>query len=115
MEGNLRLFEGLGLDIDDVETMAESVGLEAEDLLLLNTHVSLPSEELSAPPGRPGRKKTTRDIALFAHKWRLRGMTWKEIFDDWKRLYPNDDRVKNAEQIREAHRRYFGDKARKGY
>jgi len=36
MEANLRRFESLGLDFDDVDEMARSVDLEADDLLLLD-------------------------------------------------------------------------------
>ena len=41
MEANLRMFEQMGLNIDDVERMAESVDLKVDDLLLLNTKVSV--------------------------------------------------------------------------
>ena len=41
MEANLRMFEGLGLDFEDVERMAARVDLEADDLLLLSTRVSI--------------------------------------------------------------------------
>ena len=63
-EANLRMFERLGLDIDDVELMAKAVGLEADDLLLLDTHVSISSKPRRIT-GRPGRKNTTTDIAEF--------------------------------------------------
>lgn len=114
MEANLRMFEQLALDIDDVERMAESVGLEADDLLLLNTHVSV-----SAMPrriiGKPGRRNTTMDIADFAAVRRERGITWNEIFVEWKQQYPDDDRVKSPETLRDAYRRHYGDKAGKPY
>ena len=114
MEANMQVFEGLGLDADDVEQMAESVGLKAEDLLLMNTHVTVGMDQRVAPPGSPGRKKTTVDIAEFARLGRLRGLTWNRLFDKCKRLHPDDKRVKHPDNIRDAHRRYFGDKAQKG-
>jgi len=45
IDGNTAIFENMGLDLDDVETMASSVGLEAEDLLLIPTHVSVGSTD----------------------------------------------------------------------
>lgn len=114
MEGNFRIFESMGLDSDDVQTMAESVGLEVEDLLLLSTRVSV-SPRPRRIVGKPGRRNVTKDIADFAAVRRERGMTWNEIFIEWKRLHPDDDRVNNAETIREAYRRHYGDKAGKGY
>jgi len=45
IDGNTAMFESMGLDLDDVETMASSVGLEAEDLLLIPTHVSVGSTD----------------------------------------------------------------------
>ena len=64
--------------------------------------------------GQPGRKTTTEDIALFACVRRTGDdrRTWKEIYSDWKKEHPTDDRMTNWQQIREAHRRHYGDKAR---
>jgi hypothetical protein len=115
MEAHLCRFEQLGLDFDDVKRMAKSVDLEAEDLLLMNTHVAVNMVRRIAPPGEPGRKRETEDIAEFARLGRLRAQTWKGIFKEWKHRYPDDKRVKNPEHIREAYRRYFGDKAKRGY
>ncbi len=113
-EANLQLFEQLGLGIEEVKRMAESVDLEVDDLLLLNTRVSV-----SARPrhimGKPGRKNTTQDIADFSAIRRLRLMTWKQIFDEWQQHHPNDVRVKGTETMREAYRRHYGDKFGKGY
>lgn len=51
MEANLKMFESLGLDISDVEKMAQCVGLEASDLLLLSARVSISvASDSSAPP-----------------------------------------------------------------
>ena len=114
MEANLRMFEQMGLDIDDVERMAESVDLKVDDLLLLNTRVSV----LPRPRriiGKPGRRNTTMDIADFAAVRRERGLTWNEIFVEWKQQYPDDDRVKSPETLREAYRRHYGGKAGKAY
>ena len=113
MEANLRMFEGLALDINDIQTMAESVDLEAEDLLLLNTRVSvLPRPRRIV--GKPGRKNTTMDIADFAAVRKQR-MTWNEIFVEWKQQNPDDERVKSPETLREAYRRHYGGKAGKAY
>jgi hypothetical protein len=62
--------------------------------------------------GKPGRKSTTEDIAMFGHLRRQMGQTWKEVHAEWKRENPDDDRVKKAEDIREAVRRHYGDKLR---
>ena len=114
MEANLWMFEQSGFDIDDVERMAESVGLEADDLLLLNTRVSvLPRPRRIV--GKPGRRNTTMDIADFAAVRRERGLTWNEIFVEWKQQYPDDDRVKSPETLREAYRRHYGGKAGKAF
>lgn len=115
LEAYLRLLERLGPDIDDVEWTAETVSLEAEDLLLISMHVNTGVDRRVARPGKLGRKKTTLDIGEFARLGRLRSLTLNEQFDEWKRLHPDDERVKHPEHIREAYRRHFGDKARKGY
>ena len=110
MEASLWRFESLGL-----EWMAETVGLEAEDLILISMHVNTGVDRHVAPPGKPGRKKTTEDIGEFARLGRLRDLTLNEQFCEWKRLHPDDERVKHPEHIREAYRRHFGDKAGKHY
>lgn len=107
------MFEQLGLDIDDVELMAKAVGLETDDLLLLNTHVSISSKPRRII-GRPGRKNTTKDIAEFVAV-RKDLMTFNQMFAEWKRNFPNDERVKGPETLREAYRRHYGDKKGKGY
>ena len=112
-EANLRMFEQLGLNIDDVELMAKAVGLEADDLLLLDTDVSISSKPRRII-GRPGRKNTTMDIADFVAV-RKDLMTNNQMFAEWKRNFPNDERVKGTESLREAYRRHYGDKAGKAY
>jgi hypothetical protein len=64
--------------------------------------------------GRPGRRATTEDIASFAHLRRTRKdpPTWKEIYSEWRTANPNDERITSWQNIRDAHRRYYGDKAR---
>ena len=114
MEANLRMFNQLGLDIDDIHTMAESVGLEADDLLLLSTRVSV-SPMPRRIVGKPGRRNETKDIADFAAVRRERGMTWNQIFAAWTREHSDDNRVTKVDTIREAYRRHYGDKANKGY
>jgi hypothetical protein len=113
-EANLRMFERMGLDIDDLERMAKAVDLEVDDLLLLPTGASispLPRRII----GKPGRKNTTKEIAAFAAVRREQGRTWREIFDDWKHHHPDDAVVKHPDTIREAYRRHYGDKANKPY
>lgn len=111
MQGNLLMFSQLGLDQVDLEQMAKGVGLELDDLLLLHPSDVLTRQPQPSPPGRPGRKDETRDIAEFANDRRPK-MTWEEIYLEWIRKFPNDTRVRNKESVREAHRRYFGDKAK---
>ncbi len=68
------------------------------------------SIERAASKGKAGRKNTTADIAEFADARRPR-KGWKVILGEWRTLYPNDTRVKNWQQIRDAwRRRYRGKK-----
>ncbi len=113
IEANLRMFEEMSLDIDDVERMAENVDLDADDLLLLPTCVGV-----SAMPrriiGKPGRRNTTQDIADFVAV-RKHVMTYNQMFDEWKQKHADDERVTGTESLREAYRRHYGDKAGKRY
>ena len=99
-----------GLDEDDVERMAVEVGLEVDDLLLLHPSHVIASQPPPSAPGSPGRKSDTYDIACFANE-RRPAMTWDGIYREWVRQSPSDKRVRDKESIREAHRRFFGDKA----
>lgn len=113
IEGNRKRFSGLGLDDHDVQVMAESVGLELDDLLLLECRPTVIARPAPSKHGRPGRKNETSDIAAFAKERRdlTPQMTWDEIYRDWIRTYPDDKRVTSSDTIREAHRRHFGDKS----
>jgi hypothetical protein len=62
--------------------------------------------ERGAAIGTPGRKNTTADIAEFANPRRPH-KTWKEILGEWRTAFPDDARVKSAEQIHEAWRRHY--------
>ena len=114
MAGNRKRFSQLGLDDYDIERMAKEVGLELEDLLLLSNNVSVISRPKPSKPGTPGRRHTTFDTAVFAQTRRSQKpqMTWDEIYRDWIRTYPDDEGDMTKEKIREAHRRYFGDKSK---
>lgn len=114
MRGNLGMYRQLGLDEDDLAQMASEVGLTLDDLLLLHPSHAAIRQPPPSPPGRPGRKEETRDIAEFANTRRqaTKRMTWDEIYREWTRRFPNDSRVRNKEFVRGAHRRYFGDKAK---
>jgi hypothetical protein len=63
--------------------------------------------------GVPGRKNSTSDIADFAYLHRSgdKALTWKEILTKWKKGNPTDSRVTKVEQIRDAYRRHYTDKA----
>lgn len=115
MAGNMEMFRRLGLDVEDVERMANEVGLDIDDLLLLHPSHSVILQPPPAAPGRPGRRRETYDIAVFANE-RRPAMTWDEIYREWVRQFSTDKRVRDKKSIREAHRRFFGDKAmaRKG-
>ena len=112
--GNRQRFSDLGLDENDIKVMANSVGLQLDDLLLLDCRVSIISRPAPAKPGKPGRKLETFDVAVFAQERRdmKPQMTWDEIYRDWMRTYPNDKRVTSSEIIRDAFRRHFGDKSK---
>jgi len=111
-EANLRRYEQLGLDINDVERMAKAVHLELDDLLLMSANVSITPQPRRVI-GKPGRKSTTKHIADFAAQRRAAGKTWMQILSDWRQHRPDDTVVKGVQTIREAYRRYYGDKAHK--
>jgi hypothetical protein len=67
--------------------------------------------EGSALRGKPGRPITTFDLATFAQERRERNETWKTIYSAWNEEYP-DRRVESSERVREAWRRFFGDKSK---
>ncbi|MGL4421744.1 MAG: hypothetical protein ACRCZF_13840 [Gemmataceae bacterium] len=52
-----------------------------------------------------GRRVETLEIALHAEELRSQGRSWKEILTACRQRWPNDRRVRNAEQIRATHRR----------
>jgi hypothetical protein len=72
------------------------------------------SEPQRSPAGKPGRKCTTRDIAIYANERRPE-MTWKEICSAWKHDHLDDPRNAKltGETIRDSCRRQFGNKGRK--
>jgi hypothetical protein len=59
------------------------------------------------PPKKPGRKNTTADLADFADA--RHADTWKEIAAQWNQKHPN--RRVNSNNVRDAWRRRYGDKA----
>lgn len=111
IERNRSMFAQLALDDDDLQRMANEVGLELEDLLLIQPSGFAHIRSQVAKLGSPGRKNETQDIADFANA-RLPRMTWDQIHQDWLRSYPNDKRVVSKETIREAWRRHYGDKSK---
>lgn len=58
-----------------------------------------------APAGKPGRKATTKDIAVFVNELRRQTKTWKEIHAACKRQFPG--RIKSRHQVRSAWERHF--------
>ncbi len=111
IDGNRKRFFDLGLDDNEIEVMASSVGLELDDLLLLRCSPTVIASPAPSMHGRPGRKNETFDIAVFAQERRPR-MTWDEIYQDWVRNQPDDKRVFSKENIRGPYRRHFGDKSK---
>jgi len=63
-------------------------------------------------PGKQGRKNDTLEIAIYADELKRQNRTWKEIFKACKKRWPNDARVRNAEQIRKTWDRHFGPRTR---
>jgi len=61
--------------------------------------------------GKPGRRRSTDDIADFVHA-RFPRMTYKEIYTAWKAVHPNDQRVTSWEMMRAAYRRKYRGKDR---
>jgi hypothetical protein len=64
-------------------------------------------------PGKQGRKNDTLEIAIYADELKRQNRTWKEIFKACKERWPNDARVRNAEQIRKTWDRLFGPRTRR--
>jgi hypothetical protein len=60
-------------------------------------------------PRKAGRKSTTRELADFAQA--RSDLTKKEIAKLWDQKHPNAEKV-DAEDVREAYRRAYGDKSR---
>jgi hypothetical protein len=81
-----------------------------EKITRLKTLLTTPEPQRS-PAGKPGRKCTTRDIAIYANERRPE-MTWKEICSAWKHDHPDDPRNAKltGETIRDSCRRHFGAK-----
>jgi hypothetical protein len=108
----LRMYERNGLDLDDVTKMADVVGLEMDDLLLMHPATAgIPKPR--RVKGLPGRKETTADLGFFAAERRERRLTWQEILVEWRKLFPKDKRTTHKDIIRGAYRRHCGDKAEK--
>ena len=63
-------------------------------------------------PGKQGRKNDTLEIAIYADELKRQKRIWKEILKACKERWPNDARVRNAEQIRKTWDRHFGPKHR---
>lgn len=114
MEANRLMFDQHGFDYDDLERMAAAVDRDVEDLLLMDTRASIRLTPRRVT-GKPGRSASTKDIADFAAIRRPQKMTWNQIFAAWTQAYPKDIRVTKADDIREAYRRFYGDKAGKRY
>ncbi|MHC4880394.1 MAG: hypothetical protein ACYTGL_28425 [Planctomycetota bacterium] len=110
----LRMYERSGLDLDDVTTMANAVGLEVDDLLLMYP-ATAGIQKPRRIKGLPGRRATTAELGFFAAERRERGLTWQEILVEWRTLFPKDMRVKHKDIIREAYRRHYGDKAENNF
>jgi hypothetical protein len=58
-----------------------------------------------APKGKPGRKATTKDIAVFVNELKAQKKTWKEMFVACKRAFPG--RITSQDQVRSAWERHF--------
>lgn len=62
------------------------------------------------PKATPGRKPKNKTLALFVHKRKARGETYKDIAVEWRSTHPHSDVT--AEKAREAWRAHYGDKKR---
>ena len=69
---------------------------------------SATGRQLLAPKGKPGRRKTTDDIAVVVKDLKAQGKTWKEICAVCKSRFPG--RITSLEQVRTIWRRHFGNK-----
>ena len=89
-------------------TISPTLPPQCVDPRKLERFFRLPLATLSeAPQVRPGRKKSTVDLAEFAHERRKQGMAWKDICKAFQREYPDDGRAIRWETFREAYRRHI--------
>ena len=63
-----------------------------------------------ADDGSPGRSVETLEIAVFINQLRKQGASWKEVLKACKERWPDDNHVRNVEQVRATFRRFFRSK-----
>jgi hypothetical protein len=78
------------------------------DLAVENYAATVTRQPTPAPKGKPGRRKTTDDIAVVINDLKAQGKPWKEICVACKSQFPG--RITTLEQVRTIWRRYFGNK-----
>lgn len=64
-----------------------------------------------ADHGSPGRSVETLEIATYVNQLRQQQQTWKEVLQACLKKWPNNPHVRNVEQVRATHRRFYRKKA----
>jgi len=63
-----------------------------------------------ADDGSPGRSVETLEIAVFINQLRKQGASWKDVLKACKERWPDDNHVRNVEQVRATFRRFLRSK-----
>lgn len=89
-----------GLDPDELAILRR---IEGKVDQLLNT-----SARPAAQRGKGGRRAETKKIADYVNELRIESVTWKGVLSACKKKWPNDQRVRNADQLRKTWWRHYG-------
>jgi hypothetical protein len=95
--------------LEFIKQRGEKSMLDADERAQLNRIESMLNQLFIKPAdhGSPGRNTETLEIATFINQLRKQRLNWKEILKACRERWPNDDHVRNAEQIRATYRRFF--------
>ena len=102
-----------GSTLEFVQPTGMKAALDPDELALLR-RIEDKLDQLLSPParsaarrGKGGRRADTREIADYVNELRGKDMTWKAILPACREKWPNDRRVRNADQLRKTWRRHY--------